>query len=229
MTFEFTCPNCKNTGLAACSNELPFLHCSWYRDYEGITHDCIYCRSCGAIHDTIGSLLGVIKRLFGRDPSEVVATYDISVFRKLTKINNPNFLGLRSINPCIISAMKEDGRLAENEDLMEESTIDFLSECLKDEDYIVRREAVVALEKFKEDKRAVDLLIESLGDKHWDVKRNAAIILGNLRSEEEISPLEKPLEVEKWQYFSYGINRSSFDKVRRRRGLNRLKYYLRKK
>jgi HEAT repeat protein len=125
--------------------------------------------------------------------------------------------------------MKEDGRLTENENLAEEPTIDFLSECLKDENYIVRKEAVIALGKFKEDKRAVDLLSVSLGDKHQDVKRNAAVVLGNLRSKQEISPLEKTPEDGKWQYVSYGTNRYSFDKVRRRRGLNRLKYYLRNK
>ena len=177
----------------------------------------------------IGSSLGIMKRIFGKSPCKIVATYDISVFKKLTRINNPNFPGFRSMNLCIISAMKEDGRLTENENLAEESTIDSLSEYLKDENYIVRREAVIALEKFKEDRRVIDLIMKSLEDKHQDVKRNAAVILSKLKSEEEISSLEKPLADEKWQYVSYGTNRYSFDRVRRRRGLNRLKYYLRNK
>ena len=228
MAFKFTCPNCKKTGLAACSKQLPFLHCSWYRDYEGLTHDCLYCRSCGAVHDTIGSFLGVIKTLFGRDPSEIVATYEISVLKRLTRINNHNFPGLRSINPYILSAIEEDGRLTEDEDLTEEPTIEFLSECLTDKNYIVRREAVIALKKFQ-DKRAVDLLVESLGDKHWDVRKNAEVILGDLKDSETTGPSDKPLEVEKWQYFGYRSSQSSFDKVRRRRSLSRLRQYLYKK
>jgi len=200
MSLKFTCKICKKTGSAACSRELPFLHCSWYRDYKGLIHGCLYCRSCGAVHDTIGPLLGAIKLLFGRMPSKVIAVYEFSEFKRITKINNPDFSGLRSMNPYIINAMIEDGRLTEDDDdLTEEPTIDVLLECLTDNNFIVRREAIIALRRF-EDKQAVDPLIEALKDKHWDVRRNAAITLGEIGDTKAIEPLNELLRREAWEH-----------------------------
>lgn len=200
MKNKFTCKKCAQTGESACSKEFPFLHCSWYRDYKGLIHGCLYCRSCGAVHDTIGSLLGPIQLLFGRMPSKVVAVYEISAFKKLTRINNPDFPSLRSMNPFILTAMEEDGRLTEDEDLVEEEpAVDFLLECLTDNNFIVRREAIISLRGFR-DKRAVDPLIAALKDENWDVRRNAAITLGDIGDSKAIGPLNELLITERWEH-----------------------------
>lgn len=199
MKNKFTCKKCGQAGESACSKELPFLHCSWYRDYKGLIHGCLYCRSCGAVHDTVGSLVAPIKLLFGRMPSKVVSVYEFSEFKKITKINNPDFSGLRSTNPYIINAMIEDGRLTEDEDLTEEPTADFLLECLTDKNFIVRREAIIALRRFK-DEQAVDPLIEALKDKNWDVRRNAVITLGDIGDSKAIGPLNELLRTETWEH-----------------------------
>ncbi len=201
MKNKFTCKKCGKTGESACSKQLPFLHCSWYRDYKGLLHGCLYCRSCGAVYDTIGPFLGAIKLLFGRMASKVIAVYEFSEFKKITKINNPDFPGLRSMNPYIINAMIEDDRLTEeeDEDLTEEPTVDFLLECLTDNNFIVRREAIIALRRF-EDKRAVNPLIEALRDKNWDVRRNAAITLGEMGDSKAIEPLSELLRREAWEH-----------------------------
>lgn len=198
MKNKFTCKKCGQTGESACSKQLPFLHCSWYRDFKGLIHGCLYCRSCGAVYDTIGSLLP-IQLLFGRMPSKVVAVYEFPEFKKITKINNPDFSGLRSMNPFIINAIIEDGRLTEDEDLTEEPTIDFLLECLTDKNFIIRREAIIALRRLK-DKEAVEPLIGALKDKHWDVRRNAAITLGEIGDSKAIEPLNELLRTERWEH-----------------------------
>jgi len=200
MKNKFTCKKCGQTGESACSKELPFLHCSWYRDYKGLIHGCLYCRSCGAVYDTIGSLAAPIKLLFSRMPSKVIGVYEFSEFKKITKINNPDFSGLRSMNPYILNAMEEDGRLTEEDnDLAEEPTIDFLLECLTDKNFIIRREAIIALRRFK-DKEAVDPVIKALKDKHWDVRRNAAITLGEIGDTKAIEPLRELLRTETWEH-----------------------------
>jgi len=151
------------------------------------------------VHDTIGSLVAPIKLLFGRMLSKVVAVYEFSEFKKITKINNPDFSGLHSMNPYIINAMIEDGRLTEDEDLTEEPTADFLLECLTDKNPTARREAIIALRRFK-DERAVDPLIEALKDKNWDVRRNAVITLGDIGDSKAIGPLNEFLRTETWDH-----------------------------
>ena len=217
MKNKFTCKKCGQTGESACSKQLPFLHCSWYRDYKGLIHGCLYCRSCGAVHDTIGSLLGPIQLLFGRMPSKVTGTYEFSEFKKITKINNPDFSGLRSMNPFIIDTMIEDGRLTEgDDDLIEEPTIDFLLECLTDRNFIIRREAIIALRRFK-DKQTVDPLIETLKDKHWDVRRNAAITLGEIGDSKAIEPLSELLRTETWEHLVRKEVRIALEKLKNKR------------
>ena len=152
------------------------------------------------MYDTIGSLVAPIKLLFSRMPSKVLAVYEFSDFKKITKINNPDFSGLRSMNPYIINAMEEDGRLTEDEDLIdEEPTVDFLLECFTNKNFIVRREAIIALRRF-EDKRAVDALIEALKDENWDVRRNAVITLGEIGDSKAIEPLSELLRTETWEH-----------------------------
>ena len=190
MGLKFTCKKCGQTGESACSAALPLVHCGWYREQKGLIHGCLYCRSCGAVHDTIGPLLGVIKMLFGRLPSKVVATFEFSELKKITKINNPDFPSLRSMNPFIIALMIEDGRLTEDEDLTEEPTVDFLLDCLTDNNFIVRREAITALGRHH-GKKVVDALIQMLKDKNREVKKNAAVTLGDLGDDRAIKPLEE--------------------------------------
>jgi hypothetical protein len=201
MKLKFTCRNCKKTGFADLSLETHFVHAPWYTDYKGLLHNCIYCRSCGAVHDTTGHPFppfGLIKLLFARIPSKVEVAHEFSEFKKITKINNPDFRTLASLHPIIINALIEDGRLTEeDEDPTEEPTVDFLLECLKDKSWVVRREAVIALERFA-DKRIIDSLIEALKDKHWNVRARAAIALGNLGDSRAIGPLTEHLTSGKW-------------------------------
>ncbi len=211
MKLGFTCKNCKKSGLAELSRETPFVHAPWYIDYNGIQHNCIYCRSCGAVHDTVVSLLGAIKLRFRRVPSKVVTLLEASEIKKLTIINNPNFPNLHSVNPYIITAMKEDGRLTDA-DLAKEPTVDFLLECLADNNTIVKREAISALERFR-DKRAVDPLIEALKDKNWDVRRNAAITLGELGDTKAIEPLIELLARETWKPLVKNEAMTALDKI----------------
>ncbi len=82
---------------------------------------------------------------------------------------------------------------------MEEPTIDFLLECLTDKNYIIRKEAIIALRRFK-DKQTVEPLIKALKDKHWDVRRNAAITLGETGNIKALEPLNKLLERELWEH-----------------------------
>ena len=95
--------------------------------------------------------------------------------------------------------MEEDGRLTEDEDLTEEPTIDFLLECLIDKSFIVRREAIIALRRFK-DKQAVDALTQALKDRNWDIRRNAAITLGDMGDSKAIGPLSQLLRTETWHH-----------------------------
>jgi len=179
--------------------ETQFTHAPWYESQKGLLHNCIYCRSCGAVHDTIGPLLGAIKILFGRVPSKVVAVYEISAFKKLFRMNNPD-TGIRSLHPIIMEAMIEDGRLTDTELLDEEPPVDFLLECLKDKSWHVRREAAVALSKFPDDERVVDALIGTLKDKNWQVRRDAAITLGEIGDSKAIEPLSELLRREAWEH-----------------------------
>ena len=217
MKNRFTCKKCGQTGESGCSKEFPFLHCSWYRDFKGLVHGCFYCRSCGAVYDTIGSLLAPIKLLFGRMPSKLIGVYEFSEFKKLIKINNPDFSCLRSMNPSIINTMIEDGRLTEkDDDLIEEPTIDFLLECLSGKNFIVRREAIIALRRFK-DKQLVDPVIKALKDEHWDVRRNAAITLGETGDSKAIEPLRELLETETWEHLVRKEAKLALEKLKSKR------------
>ncbi len=201
MKLKFTCRNCKKTGFAELSMETQFTHAPWYESQRGLLHNCIYCRACGAVHDTIGSafIVGEIKLLFRRVPSDVQATHEFSAFKKLLKMNNPG-AGITSLHPIIIEAMIEDRRLTDTELVDEEPPVDFLLECLKDKSWHVRRETAVALSRFADDERAVDALIGALKDKNWQVRRDAAITLGDIGDSKAIEPLSELLRTEKWEH-----------------------------
>jgi hypothetical protein len=164
------------------------------------------------VYDTIGSFSALIKLLFSRMPSKVIAVYEFSEFMKITKINNPDFSGLRSMNPYIIDTMIEDGRLTGDEDLTEEPTVDFLLECLTDKNFIIRKEAIIALRRFK-DNQTVDPLIKALNDKHWDVRRNAAINLGEIGDKKALEPLNKLSERELWEHLVREEAKTAINKI----------------
>jgi HEAT repeat protein len=187
MKLKFSCKICKQRG--------PFVHAYWYSDEQGLEHGLLYCRSCGGVHESMGSSLGVIKLLMGRLPAEVIAVYDRATFQKLLKIGNPDFINRAGLPGATVEAMIADGRLLD-EDLVESRpATDLLLECLADPDPIVRREAIVALTRFQE-KHCVEPLIEALKDENWDVRRSAAIALGELGDSQAKEPLSELLNTE---------------------------------
>jgi len=197
---RFTCRKCRKDGRAELSMDSVFAHGPWYEDRKGLLHNCIYCRSCGAVHDTIGSLLGLIKLAFGRVTSKVVFTYEPSSFQKIMKMANRDFpVNAASLNPLILEAMLEDERLVEEDLSGEPPAMDFLIQCTNDKDFIVRREAVAALARFSS-KQAVDAAIRMLHDSHWDVRKYAARTLGELGDTVAIQPLNDLLECETWEH-----------------------------
>lgn len=191
MKLKISCKICKQRG--------PFVHAYWYTDEQGLEHGLLYCRSCGGVHESMGSSLGVIKLLMGRFPAEVIAAYDLATFQKLLKIANPDFITRAGLPGATAEAMIADGRLPD-EDLAEERPeIDFLLECLADKEHIVRREAIVALARLRE-KRCVEPLIAALKDENWDVRRSAAIALGELGDSQAKEPLNELLNTETREY-----------------------------
>jgi hypothetical protein len=228
---SFTCKNCRSSGPAACSTDFSFLYCPWYTDYNQEAHDCIYCRHCGTVHDVVPSPWRALKRLLGRTPVKVVGAYRMPAIKRLTRIGNRHHPGLRTMHPFILEAMRQDGRLAADEDLTAEPTLEFLAECLNDSSPAVRREAAMALGR-SGDEQAEALLEEAMEDEDWDVSESAEIALNRLKNhqpadradESQGQAPDQSAATEQWQYFGYGRNRSSFDKIRRRRrNLKKLK------
>jgi HEAT repeat protein len=187
MKLKFSCKVCKQRG--------PFVHTYWYTDERGLEHGLLYCRSCGAVHESMGSALGVIKLLTGRFPAEVIAVYDLATFQKLIKIGNPDFINRAGLPGATVEAMIADDRLPDEELTTASPATDFLLECLTDRDHIVRREAIIALARLRE-KRVVEPLIEALKDENWDVRRSAAIALGELGDSQAKEPLSELLNTE---------------------------------
>jgi len=87
--------------------------------------------------------------MLGRIPSKVIAVYDIPTFSKLLKINNPDFRTWEGLHPSVVSAMSEDGRLPDGDELANPPSAEFLHHCLEDPHPDVRREAQIALERLK--------------------------------------------------------------------------------
>ena len=198
MKQRFRCIICGKVGNVACAKSRPFLHCRWYKDYKGLIHGSLYCRSCGTVYDTIGSFSTAIAILLSRFPSKIIATYEFPAIKKLTRINNPDCPSLRSMNPYIVNVMEEDGRVTDDETL-KDVTEDFLIDCLKDKNFIIRKEAIIALRRFK-GRKGINPLIEALNDKHWDVRRNAVIALGEMGDKKALESLDKLLDKELWEH-----------------------------
>ena len=134
---------------------MPFPHYSWYSDYKRLVHGCLYCKSCGAVYDTVGSLIAPIKLMFGKMPSKIVASYTFETMIKLTRIGNPETPSIRSMNPAIISIMEEDGRLKELDDINREPSMTLLKKYLSDNNFVVRQEAELALQKRNKSQKGV--------------------------------------------------------------------------
>ncbi len=107
MNFTFKCHHCGKRGSQQNTSVKPFVFAYWYTEQNGLQHGCLYCRSCGAVHDTVGTLLGGIKLLFGRFPSKVVSSFTSDVFQQ--RVYN----GDVDIIPRVVAqAMIEDKRIS---------------------------------------------------------------------------------------------------------------------
>ena len=153
--------------------------------------------------------------LFGKMPSKITATYGFIALKRLTRVNNPDFPSLRSVHPAVLMAIEEDGRLAEDEDLFEKPTLDFLLECLSDDNFIVRREAITALRRLG-DMRSVEPIMNALKDRYWDVRRVAAFVLGELGDTRAVEALDELLVNERWEAYVRREANTALEKLRGR-------------
>lgn len=201
MKLKFTCRKCKITGFASLSKQSPFVHCHWYMDNKGLVHNCIYCRSCGALHDTVGPFfipVGLIRLLFRRVPSKVTATFEISEAKRLARINNPGFPSLRGIHPYILEALIEDGRLSEDEPF-DEPDLGFLRACLDDTNFMVRREAIIAFRRINNEQTKNILLEMMKREDNWRVRKEIVLTLGEIGDIEIFGYLNRMLQSGKWK------------------------------
>ena len=107
MKFRFGCPICGKVASQKNTDITPFVFAYWYTESSGLQHGCLYCRSCGAVHDTVGTILGGLKLLLGVFPSKVVITYNSETFKQKVE------LGEIYVIPRVVArAMIEDGRLS---------------------------------------------------------------------------------------------------------------------
>ena len=145
---HFTCRKCGEKAIVPCAELVPFVHSRWYVDEQGLVHGCLYCRVCGTIYDTVGSRWP--KFLWGRMPSDVVCTYELTAIRRLIRMGDlSRFPGVPDM---VFLCMGDDGRFADDSDEWRgEPTVEFLMECVKDDNPIVRREALGALALIADD------------------------------------------------------------------------------
>ena len=146
---RFTCRVCGKKGHMRGRQPLAFLQCRWYVDKRGLVHGCLYCRYCGGVHDTVGSLLGPLKMILGRLPSRVLVAYDAATFKKLLRINNHDYRTLGGLPDLLWLAMEQDGILSDSDDVFEEPTDEFLHQCLQDAHPDIRKEAEIALRRMR--------------------------------------------------------------------------------
>ena len=107
MRFKFSCHVCGKGGSQENTSTTPFVFAYWYTESSGLQHGCLYCRSCGAVHDTVGTILGGLKVLFGGFPSKVIASYDSDNFQQ--KVDTGDIFVIPRL---AARAMIEDGRLS---------------------------------------------------------------------------------------------------------------------
>ena len=107
MKFKFGCHVCGKRASQANTSITPFVFAYWYKESSGLQHGCLYCRSCGAVHDTVGTILGGLRLLFGGFPSKVIVSYTSETFRE--EIDTGDIY----VIPRVVGrAMIADGRLS---------------------------------------------------------------------------------------------------------------------
>ena len=148
----FKCKFCEAKGSAFLSDDTPFIHAPWYVDSKGLQHGFLYCRSCGMVYDTVGSLLAPIKMIFGLIPSKVIRSYDFLTFRKVMRISGYGILA--GLHPIALESMMDDGRLTDEDDALmgREPSVDFLQECLNDNNLAVRELAALELKRLRSER-----------------------------------------------------------------------------
>jgi len=107
MKYTFTCHICGNRASQENTSITPFVFAYWYTEPKGLQHGFLYCRSCGAVHDTVGTILGGIKLLFGGFPSKVIATHTSDTFQR--KVSNGDIFVIPRV---VARAMINDERLS---------------------------------------------------------------------------------------------------------------------
>jgi len=105
MKIKFACHICGKRASQETSAITPFVFAAWYTESSGLQHGCLYCRSCGAVHDTVGTILGGLKLLFGGLPSKVIVTYTSDTFQRNVDIGD-----ICVIPRVVASAMIADER-----------------------------------------------------------------------------------------------------------------------
>ena len=107
MRYSFRCHICGRRGSQQNTSTTPFVFAYWYTERSGLEHGCLYCRLCGGVHDTVGTVLGGLRLLFGGFPSKVVVSYTTDAFQQAFDAGDILW-GLPGI---VARAMVEDGRL----------------------------------------------------------------------------------------------------------------------
>ena len=107
MKFRFCCHMCGKRASQGNTSIKPFVFAYWYTEPSGLQHGCLYCRSCGAVHDTVGTILGGLKILFGGFPSKVIVSYGSDNFQQKVETGD-----IFVIPRVVARAMIEDGRLS---------------------------------------------------------------------------------------------------------------------
>ena len=107
MKLKFSCHICGKQGSQERNSITPFVFAYWYTESSGLQHGCLYCRSCGAVHDTVGTILGGLKLLFGGFPSKVIVSYTSETFQQKVDICE-----IHVIPRVVARAMIADGRLS---------------------------------------------------------------------------------------------------------------------
>lgn len=82
MKFKFSCNICGKRASQENTSITPFVFAYWYTESNGLQHGCLYCRTCGAVHDTVGTILGGLKLLFGGLPYKVIVSYTSETFQQ---------------------------------------------------------------------------------------------------------------------------------------------------
>ena len=107
MKFRFLCRIYNKRASQENTAITPFVFTYWHTESSGLQHGCLYCRSCGAVHDTVGTIMGGLGLLFGSLPSKVIVSYTSDTFQREVDIGD-----ICVIPRVVASAMIADERLS---------------------------------------------------------------------------------------------------------------------